>query len=181
MKTFEAVVDAIGGVTIHSTESMHIAFSPAKPGEPPIEINITPGDQHLDGRTALAYVRNRTDSSDGRRMLRQRCMLRDLASELDAGTLLTRFSAILRAIANSTTTTMPLELLPEVIRAIGTLDTGDIATAAIGYPGYTRGTNYMGLPIIDAAASQARVAEIIAGFYAPDTGTTGEPVEDECG
>ena len=58
---------------------------------------------------------------------------------------------------------------------------GDIATAAIGYPGYTRGTNYMGLPIIDAAASQARVAEIIAGFYAPDTGTTGEPVEDECG
>jgi LCP family protein required for cell wall assembly len=178
---FVDVVDAIGGVTVHSTESMHIKVSPAKPGEPEIVINITPGDQHLDGRTALAYVRNRIDSSDGRRMLRQRCMLRDLAGELDAATLLTRFTAIMRAIANSTTTTMPLELLPDVIQAIATLDTDDITTAAIGWPGQTNGSNYMGLPILDADAARARVAEVIAGFYAPDSGTSGEPAEDECG
>jgi len=177
---FVDVVDAIGGVTVHSTESMHIAFSPAKPGEDPIEINITPGDYHLDGRTALAYVRNRTDSSDGRRMLRQRCLLRDLASELDAGTLLTRFSPIARAIATSTTSTVPLDLLPELIRVLAGLDSGDIYTAAIGYPGYTNGTNYLGLPIIDAEAARAAVDDLLGGLSV-GTPPAGSNATDECG
>jgi len=140
---------------VDSTEEMHLAFSPAKEGEDPIEIDITPGRHHLDGRTALAYVRNRTGSSDSQRMLRQRCLLRDLGAELDAGTLLTRFTPIARAIAASTTSTLPLDLLPDLIRVVAELDGGDIATAAIGYPGHTLPElNYMNLPIVDAAKAR---------------------------
>ena len=129
---FVDLVDAVGGIDVNSREEMHISFSPAKEGEDPIKINITPGTHHLDGRTALAYVRNRTGSSDGQRMLRQRCLLRDLAAEMDATTLLTSFTPIARAITASTTTTVPLDLLPDLIRVLAGLDAGDIATAAIG-------------------------------------------------
>jgi LCP family protein required for cell wall assembly len=176
---FVDLVDAIGGIDVTATESMHIAFSPAKEGEPSISINITPGPQHFDGRTALAYVRNRTGSNDGQRMLRQRCMLRQLAAELDASTLLTHFEPIAHAIANSTTSTIPLNMLPGLIRAVSDLGPGDIVTGAIGYPGQTLSqTNYMGLPIIDPAKVRAKVASIFADLAA---GTTGEGSADECG
>ena len=176
---FVDLVDAIGGIDVNSTEEMHLAFSPAKEGEDPIEIDITPGRHHLDGRTALAYVRNRTGSSDSQRMLRQRCLLRDLGAELDAGTLLTRFTPIARAIASSTTSTLPLDLLPDLIRVVAELDGGDIATAAIGYPGHTLPElNYMNLPIVDAAKARATVAGLLAGLA---EGTAGTSTAGECG
>jgi LCP family protein required for cell wall assembly len=178
---FVDLVDAVGGIDVDSREEMHLSVSPAKEGEEWIAINITPGRHHLDGRTALAYVRNRTGSSDGQRMLRQRCLLRDLASEMDAATILTRFTPIARAITTSTTTTVPLDLLPDLIRVAAGLDAGDIATAAIGYPGQTSGTNYMGLPIIDAAKARATVAAVLAGLTAADGGEGGEPAVSECG
>jgi LCP family protein required for cell wall assembly len=175
---FVDLVDAIGGIDVNATEEMHIAVSPAKEGEEPIEIDVTPGRHHLDGRTALAYVRNRTGSSDSQRMLRQRCLLRDLGAELDAGTLLTRFTPIARAITASTTSTIPLGLLPDLIRVVAQLDSGDIATAAIGYPAHSRGLNYMNLPIVDAGAARATVAGLLAGLA---EGTTAEDAAGECG
>ena len=175
---FVDLVDAIGGIDVNATEEMHIAFSPAKEGEEPIEIDITPGRHHLDGRTALAYVRNRTGSSDSQRMLRQRCLLRDLGAELDAGTLLTRFTPIARAITASTTSTIPLELLPDLIRVVADLGAGDIATAAIGYPAHSRGINYMNLPIVDTGAARATVAALLAGLA---EGTAGGEGDSECG
>jgi LCP family protein required for cell wall assembly len=176
---FVDLVDALGGIDVNSTEEMHLAFSPAKEGEAPIEINITPGRHHLDGRTALAYVRNRTGSSDSQRMLRQRCLLRDLGAELDAATLLTRFTPIARAIASSTTSTIPLGLLPDLIRVVAQLEPGDIVTAAIGYPGQTKPVlNYMNLPIVDPAKARAAVAGLLAGLA---EGTTGTSTAGECG
>ena len=175
---FVDLVDAIGGIDVNATEEMHIAFSPAKEGEEPIEIDITPGRHHLDGRTALAYVRNRTGSSDSQRMLRQRCLLRDLGAELDAGTLLTRFTPIARAITASTTSTIPLGLLPDLIRVVADLGVGDIATAAIGYPAHSRGINYMNLPIVDAGAARATVAALLAGLA---DGTAAGGGDSECG
>jgi LCP family protein required for cell wall assembly len=176
---FVDLVDAIGGIDVNSTEEMHIAFSPAKEGEEPIEIDITPGRHHLDGRTALAYVRNRTGSSDGQRMLRQRCLLRDLGAELDAATLLTRFSPIARAITSSTISTIPLELLPDLIRVVAELGPGDIATTAIGYPGHTLPElNYMNLPVVDPARARAAVAGLVASL---GEGTPATSVGGECG
>jgi len=95
-------------------------------------------------------------------------------------TLLTRFTPISRAIATSTTSTIPLYLLPDVIRVVAGLEPGDTATAAIGYPGHTRGTNYLGLPIIDAGKAQAAVAEVLAALAVEDGGGAAA-FEDECG
>jgi len=176
---FVDLVDAIGGIEVNSTEEMHIAVSPAKDGEELIEIDIIPGRHHLDGRTALAYVRNRTGSSDAQRMLRQRCLLRDLAAELDAATLLTRFTPIARAITTSATSTVPVSLLPDLIRVTADLDSTGIATTAIGYPGHTEPElNYMNLPIVDVAQARAAVAALLAGLA---EGGDAAPGGDECG
>jgi len=174
---FVDLVDALGGVTITVTESMNVAFSEAREGEDPVAIDVEPGVHHLDGHQALAYVRNRTGSSDQERMRRQRCMIRELAAAADPMTLLRGFPAIARAIRESTTTTLDLEELPAIIDAVTSLNAEDIATLAISAPWFSRGSNYMELPIIDAGRARAAVADLLAGVAA---GTTLGNAADEC-
>ncbi len=177
---FVDLVDALGGVRVTVTEAMDVGFSPAKEGEDPVRITVEPGIRVLDGHQALAYVRNRTGSSDNERMRRQRCMIRELAAELDAFTFLRRFPAIAAAIRTSTTTTLPLELLPELIEALGAMDAGDIATLAIASPGFAESEpNYMNLPIVEPWRVRDAVAELLDGLAVGAVPT--ESAEEECG
>lgn len=45
-------------------------------------VDVPPGRHHVDGRTALAYVRARGGTSDFNRMARQRCLLATLSREV---------------------------------------------------------------------------------------------------
>jgi LCP family protein required for cell wall assembly len=72
MDDFAALADAVGGVTVNP---------PAPIVDPPIGLNVQPGEQVLDGRTALAYARSRLDQDYGR-MGRQQEVILDLVSRL---------------------------------------------------------------------------------------------------
>lgn len=159
---FVDLVDALGGVRVTVTESLHEALSPAREGEPPVVVDVEPGVHVLDGHEALAYVRDRTGSSDNERMRRQRCMIRELASSARAGTLLRSFPTISRAIRESTVTTLPLDLLPAVIGALSDLDGDDIATLAIDRR-YSSERSYLNLPIVEPAKVRRAVADLLAG------------------
>lgn len=175
---FVDVVDAIGGVDITSPTSMHVQFSPAKAGEDDTIINIRAGRNHLDGRTALAYVRNRSDSNDVVRTRRQRCLLREVAAQMDPLTVLLNFGAIATAVENHTTTNLPLRLLPDLITAVAQLEPTEIATWAI-QQGSTMApkADYHGLPILDVTETRRRLADVLRGV------DEGAPVvgAEECG
>ena len=84
LRGFVEVVDAFGGVRLTVTERLDDATSPAFPGEPLTTVDVSPGQVvQFDGREALAYVRTRRQSSDYRRMIRQRCFLTAMADQLD--------------------------------------------------------------------------------------------------
>ena len=174
---FVDLVDALGGVRVTVDVSLDSGYSPAKEGEDPVRIDVDPGVHVLDGREALAYVRDRKGTSDNERMRRQRCMIRELAGRATGTTLLRQFPEISRAIRNSTTTTLPLELLPDIIDALSSLDEGDIATLAIDYPAFSRGDNYMGLPIVVPSRVRAAVQDLLAGVASGES--VGE-AEEEC-
>ncbi len=174
---FVDLVDALGGVHVTVTESMDVAYSPAREGEEPVRITVEPGEYVLDGHQALAYVRDRTTGAQ-ERMRRQHCMMRDVAAEINMTTLLLRFPVISEAIRTSTTTNIPLDYLPYIIEAVGSLQADDIATFSISSYPYVEGLNYMNLPIVDAPAVRAGVADLLAGVSA---GTTLGTVEADCG
>ena len=173
---FVDLVNAIGGVRVTVTETLDAGFSPAREGEDPVIIDVEPGVHMLDGHEALAYVRDRTGSSDGERMRRQRCMVRELAAAADAGTLLRSFPDISRAIRTSTTTTLPIDLLPAIIDALAQLDTDDIATLAVGAQ-FSSARNYLNLPIAEPGRVRAAVAGLLTGVAEGTTLGTA----DECG
>lgn len=72
MDDFRSLVEAVGGVTVNP---------PAAIVDPPIGLNIQPGEQEIDSATALSYVRSRLDQDYGR-MARQQEVITDLVARL---------------------------------------------------------------------------------------------------
>jgi len=83
---FKKVIDTLGGVTIDVEKNM---YHPDRK-HPQYSINLRKGVQHLDGRTALMYVRFRSDAlGDISRTQRQQKFLKAFAEQaLQPGTIL---------------------------------------------------------------------------------------------
>ncbi|HEY0829268.1 MAG TPA: LCP family protein, partial [Bacilli bacterium] len=94
-KGFIALIDSIGGIDFEVEKNMK--YSDAT--EPMYDIDLQKGYQHLDGNTALQYVRFRHDAmSDFSRTERQRNFLKALAHELQTTSSLLKLPKILKRI-----------------------------------------------------------------------------------
>ncbi len=176
MSGFVRLVDALGGVRTYVTGHVQTEVSPAREGEDWIEIDLNPGWQRLNGHEALAYVRERRSVSDYTRMKRQRCLLKAVAAKLGPITVVTRFSAISRAVGSSVRTDIPIELLPSLLRHGSSLDFNDIATIGFVPPFYTPTVDHRGKPTPDLLRIHAMVRWVLnAGAETDfDTGTDSE-------
>jgi LCP family protein required for cell wall assembly len=72
MDDFATLVDAVDGVTVSPPEPL---------SDPPIGLDLQPGEQELDAPTALSYVRTRIDQDYGR-MGRQQEVITNLVARL---------------------------------------------------------------------------------------------------
>lgn len=87
---FEALVDAVGGITLDINKRIPIGGGTSK-----VHGYIEPGeDVHLDGYHALWFARSRHGSSDYERMDRQKCVMSAMLNQLDPVTVLTKFNDI---------------------------------------------------------------------------------------
>lgn len=161
MGGFVDVIDALGGVTIDVPAPIVVRLSPPKEGEGYRQYDIPVGVQHLDGHSALAYVRSRTGSSDYDRMARQRCVLAALAEQVGALDLLTAVPRLADALEAHVTTDVPVDLLPALVRVAGNIHSADVLTLRFVPPDYTRGTDSRGQPIPDVPAIHGSVESIM--------------------
>ena len=56
MQGFVGVIDLVGGINVHVTETTNDRIKPIVPDGPHIDIVVEPGDHHFDGLTGLGYV-----------------------------------------------------------------------------------------------------------------------------
>jgi LCP family protein required for cell wall assembly len=123
LRGFVEVVDALGGVRVTPSEQLVDTVSTAFPGEPWTRLVTYPGRTvHLDGRLALAYVRSRRQSSDYRRMIRQRCFLSTMADRLDPLEALRHLGKLSSAARHYVSTDIPLSRLPDLIRLVASIN-----------------------------------------------------------
>jgi polyisoprenyl-teichoic acid--peptidoglycan teichoic acid transferase len=95
-KGFIALVDALGGIELEVEKDMYYTDSA---DDNQYDINLKKGYQHLDGNTALQYVRFRHDAtSDFTRTERQRKFMQALAEKLQSTTSLLKLPSILSSI-----------------------------------------------------------------------------------
>lgn len=90
---FIELVDAVGGVDFYVEKDMYYE---SKADQHEYDIDLHKGEQHLDGKTALQYVRFRHDAmSDFTRTKRQREFLRAVAEKIKTTTSLMKLPSIL--------------------------------------------------------------------------------------
>lgn len=93
---FIELVDAVGGVDFYVEKDMHYT---SKADNHEYDIDLKKGQQHLDGKTALQYVRFRHDAmSDYTRTERQRNFLKAVADKLKSTTSLMKLPSILEKV-----------------------------------------------------------------------------------
>jgi LCP family protein required for cell wall assembly len=104
------VVDAMGGIDINIPAPVHDNNYP-DPIWGDMVLNIPAGQQHLDGRMALAYARSRHQDSDYGRMGRQQTLLLAIRKQIGPATVLNA-PALFDAAKGFAWTDLPREALP---------------------------------------------------------------------
>lgn len=123
---FISLIDALGGIDFEVDKAMH---NVDKRDDPRYNINLKAGMQHLDGLTALQYVRYRGDiQSDYGRSDRQRRFLSAIADEMKKTTSLIRLPQVLGSIAPYIETDIPPGDLLKLARLGMKLDTSNISS-----------------------------------------------------
>ena len=107
------VVDAMGGIDIYVPAPVHDDDYP-DPVWGSIVLNIKAGQQHMDGRTALAYARSRHQDSDYGRMARQQTFLLALRRQIGPATILNA-PALFSAAKGFSWTDLPRSSLPSLV------------------------------------------------------------------
>lgn len=112
MEGFSDLIDALGGIDIDSTGRYPLGGEEDVNHEP-INVDgwIEPGEQHMDGHTALWYARARHGTTDYDRMKRQRQVQEAILTQFDPANILTKFEAVATAGAQVVKTDIPKEML----------------------------------------------------------------------
>ena len=111
LKGFEALVDAVGGITMDVYRRVPIGGGHAK-----LYGYVEAGkNRHLDGREAMWFARSRSDSSDYDRMIRQKCVMNAMLNQLDPFTVLTNFNNIAAAGKEIMATNIPTSKITDLL------------------------------------------------------------------
>jgi len=143
---FVKVIDTIGGVdidVIHPVVDDNYPADITSPNNPYDyqRVYIPPGPQHLDGQTALAYVRSRHGDllEDVGRAARQQELLLALKQKLDNSDILTHLDEIAVDLQGSVLTSLTIQQVLELANFARGLNSQDVTQMALGLPDYGYG------------------------------------------
>jgi LCP family protein required for cell wall assembly len=135
---FKDVVDSVGGVDINVPYAIEDDEYPTDDYSTEV-VKFDPGQQHMDGDTALKYVRTRHQDSDDARRQRQYQVLLALFSKGKGFSSITKADKIILALGNSVQTNFDLQQQLALARIGMDLDESNIRLSALGPPLLTGG------------------------------------------
>ena len=153
LESFGRIVDAIGGVTIDVEKRMQYEDTWDH-----YVIDLQPGVQRLDGRTALQYVRYRDEEGDIGRVRRQQKFIRAVLAEVNTPAIILKAPSLIREVFASLDTDMPIGLMFGLARKMKDgLSSGLGAHMVEGLPYYIDGISYW---VPDIMKTRKMVAEM---------------------
>lgn len=160
MDGFKKVIDALGGVDINVDKRMYY-YDPYDEGEVDNDglIDLKPGLQHMNGNTALQYVRFRHDEmGDIGRIERQQKFIKALLADLVNPSVITKIPGVIREANTVFETNMPVSEMLSLARFTGDIYSQGLQTDMVsGKPVYIDNLSFW-LP--DIAAMRKQVAQI---------------------
>ena len=113
---FQKIVDAIGGIDINVEKRMY--YEDPWDDDGGLIIDLRPGFQHMDGRTAVTYVRYRDEEGDIGRVRRQQKFMRACVDAVTTPAILPRLPGIISSVIDSVKTDLSVR---QMLEFIGTL------------------------------------------------------------
>ncbi|WP_425059128.1 Polyisoprenyl-teichoic acid--peptidoglycan teichoic acid transferase TagU [Sporomusa carbonis] len=142
---FNKIVDAVGGVTIDVEKRMYY--------EDPYDnllIDLKPGVQKLDGRTAIQYVRYRDEEGDIGRIKRQQQFIKAMLKEVTSPFILPRLPGIIREVNSAVKTDMTTAEMLNLAKLLNDAAKAGLKVETVpGKPAYISDISYW-LPDITA-------------------------------
>ena len=138
---FTKIIDALGGIDIYVEKRMY--YEDPWDDDGGLYIDLQPGMQHMDGKTAITYVRYRDEEGDIGRIKRQQNFMKAVMDKLVSPTIIPKLPAIVSAVSDSVETDMSVS---EILSFLGTLqdakDNGLKSEMLPGKPVYIEGISY---------------------------------------
>ena len=140
-KSFVKIIDAIGGVDIDVEKRMYYVDEWDDDGG--LYIDLYPGMQHMDGKTAVTYVRYRDSEGDIGRIHRQQKFMEACMDKIVSPDIITKIPAVVREVIDAIETDMTFRQLLEIAGALKAAQANGLATEMVpGYPLYIDGVSY---------------------------------------
>ena len=140
-KAFTKIIDAIDGVDINVEKRMY--YEDPWDDDGGLIIDLRPGMQHMDGKTAVTYVRYRDEEGDIGRVRRQQKFMRACIDKITSPAIIPKLPAIVSDVTEAVRTDLSVR---QVIEFIGTLkaahENGLEAEMVPGRPLYIDGVSY---------------------------------------
>ena len=138
---FTKIIDALGGIDSDVEKRMY--YEDQWDDDGGLYIDLQPGMQHMDGKTAITYVRYRDEEGDIGRIKRQQNFMKAVMDKLVSPTIIPKLPAIVSAVSDSVETDMSVS---EILSFLGTLqdakDNGLKSEMLPGKPVYIEGISY---------------------------------------
>lgn len=138
---FERIIDAMGGVDINVEKRMY--YEDPWDDNGGLVIDLYPGEQHMDGKKAIQYVRYRDGEGDIGRIGRQQKFVKACLSKLISADMLPRLPKFIEEASAAVTTDMSV---PELLRFAKQMkevhDNGLTAQMVPGQPAYLQDVSY---------------------------------------
>ena len=139
--SFVKIIDAIGGIDIDVEKRMK--YEDPWDDNGGLHINLFPGLQHMDGKTAVTYVRYRDSEGDIGRIKRQQKFMAACMEKVMSPTFIPRIPAVLREVLDAVDTDMTTRQLLELAGALKSAQENGLETDMVpGYPLYIEDISY---------------------------------------
>ncbi len=139
--SFVKIIDAIGGIDIDVEKRMY--YEDPWDDNGGLVIDLYPGQQHMDGKTAVTYVRYRDSEGDIGRVKRQQAFMAACMDKVTSPEIVPRIPKIVREIIDAVETDMSLRQLLELAGSLKAAQQNGLQTDMVpGYPLYIDDISY---------------------------------------
>lgn len=138
---FERIIDALGGVDINVEKRMY--YEDPWDDDGGLVINLRPGMQHMDGKTAIQYVRYRDEEGDIGRIGRQQKFINAVMDKLSSASILMKLPTIIQEVSSAVETDMSISKMISLTNILQDAKAKGMNTDMVpGKPAYINEINY---------------------------------------
>ena len=149
IRAFERIIDAVGGVDLEVEKRMY--YEDPWDDNGGLVIDLYPGEQHLDGKHAMEYVRFRDEEGDVGRIARQQKFMHALIDRLTSAEVLPQLPNIVRELSSVIETDLDIGDILRMVSMLPEVKAHGVSAAMLpGMPGWWQETSYW-LPAIEEA------------------------------